>query len=113
MLGLYFNEVRLFVQAIAKWTKKAIQIVPEYKVKTHKTIPRGIAPRVSSRPFGMCVAEYREILIKTEGQTPIEETNGKNKTPRNRNSYPSKYKNQPKRLMKSVFFVQTFARIWG
>ena len=68
MLVLYFSEVKLFVHAIAKWTKKAIQIVPEYSVRTHKTTPRGIAPRVSSSPLGMCVAEYNAVLTKIEGQ---------------------------------------------
>ena len=113
MFVLYFSEVKLFVHAIAKWTKKAIQIVPEYSVRTHKTKPRGIAPIVSSSPLGICVAEYNAVLTKIEGQTPSEDTSGKNKIPRNKNSYPSKYKNQPKRLIKSVFFVQTFVRICG
>jgi hypothetical protein len=33
-------------------TKKAIQIVPDFRVKIQSTRPNGMAPRVSDKPFG-------------------------------------------------------------
>jgi len=32
-------------------------MVPELMVNKHKINPKGIAPIVSSKPFGICVAE--------------------------------------------------------
>ena len=90
MSGWNFNAVKLLVHAIATCTKNAIQIVPDAKVSKQRTKPSGIAPIVSSKPFGMCVAEYKAIFTAIAGQTPIESTNGNSNTPRKRNSYPNK-----------------------
>ena len=90
MSGLNFSAVKLLVHAIAKCTIKAIQIVPDADVSRHKTIPSGIAPMVSSKPFGICVAEYNATLMAIAGHIPNGSNNGTYKTPLNRNSYPNK-----------------------
>ena len=74
-------------------------MVPDDKVKRQRTKPRGIAPIVSSNPFGIWVAEYKAIFTAIAGQTPKGSINGNKRTPLNRNSYPNKYKNQPKAFM--------------
>ena len=61
---------------MATWTKKAIQISPESSVRMQRTSPRGTAPMVSSKPFGMWVAAYKAILMAMAGQTPKASTNG-------------------------------------
>ena len=95
------------------WTIKAIQIVPDDIVNKQRTNPKGMAPMVSSKPFGMWVAEYKAILMAIAGHIPNGSIRGINKTPLNKNSYPNKYKNHPRALMKIVFFVQILALIWG
>ena len=84
--GLWYIEEKLFVKAIMMWTTIATQRVPVISVIKHRTTPKNAAQIVSSRPLGMCVAEYIAVFIATAGQTPRAPTNGNNKIPLKRNS---------------------------
>jgi hypothetical protein len=72
-----------------------------------------MAAIVSSSPLGMWVAEYSAIFIEIAGQTPITPANENNKIPRNKNSYPNKYKTHPIASILSIFLFQILDRICG